>query len=264
MPPNYDLAAPGTISDRTVPPGRPAARTNPGGRVTGGRAEAGLCIRPYTSAVPHPDPLPAGVALLIPVKAFSEAKSRLADVLDPTQRARLAREMATIVVRAAAGMPVYVVCDDRTVAAWAAGAGAEVLWRPGRGLNPAVSEGVAALRERGFRRAVVAHSDLPLAERLDRIGAFDGVTIVPDRRDDGTNAIAVPTDAGFRFAYGPGSFRRHGAEARRLGLTLRVVRHARLGLDVDLPGDLAEARASVGDLARPEPGHPGTGPAPSA
>ena len=221
-------------------------------------------LRPYTSAVPHPPSPPAGVALLIPVKAFSEAKSRLAEVLDPAQRARLAREMATIVVHAAAGMPVYVVCDDRTVATWATEVGAEVLWRPGRGLNPAVSEGVSALRDRGFRRAVVAHSDLPLAERLDHIGAFDGVTIVPDRRDDGTNAITVPTDVGFRFAYGPGSFRRHGAEARRLGLALRVVRHARLGLDVDLPGDLAEARASVGDLAGPDAGPPSTGPTPSA
>ena len=36
-----------------------------------------------------------------------------------------------------------------------------------------------------------------------------------------------PTDVDFRFAYGPGSFRRHAAEARRLGLGLRVVRDRR-------------------------------------
>ena len=41
--------------------------------------------------------------------------------------------------------------------------------------------------------------------------------------------------AGFQFSYGPGSFRRHGAEARRLGLSLRVVREPTLGWDVDLP-----------------------------
>lgn len=203
---------------------------------------------------PTADPF-AGVALLVPVKAFSEAKSRLAPVLDPGQRAVLARRMATIVVRAAGTMAVHVVCEDRDVAAWAEEMGATVLWRPGRGLNQAVSAGVEALRDAGFHQVVVVHSDLPLAEGLDRLGAFSGVTIVPDRRDDGTNAIAVPTGAGFCFAYGLGSFRRHAAEARRLGLELRVLRHPRLSLDVDLPADLSEALASF-DSPAGEPGGP--------
>ena len=48
----------------------------------------------------------------------------------------------------------------------------------------------------------------------------------------------VPSGGGFTFAYGPGSFQRHGAEARRLGLGLRVVREPLLGHDVDVPADL--------------------------
>jgi 2-phospho-L-lactate/phosphoenolpyruvate guanylyltransferase len=48
----------------------------------------------------------------------------------------------------------------------------------------------------------------------------------------------VPVDVPFRFAYGPGSFRRHAAEARRLGLGFRVVRDADLAFDVDVPDDL--------------------------
>ncbi len=36
---------------------------------------------------------------------------------------------------------------------------------------------------------------------------------MPDRHDDGTNVIALPAALGFRFAYGPGSFRHHVAEA---------------------------------------------------
>ena len=47
-----------------------------------------------------------------------------------------------------------------------------------------------------------------------------------------------PVDAPFRFAYGTGSFRRHAAEARRLGLGLRVVRDRDLAFDVDVPDDL--------------------------
>jgi 2-phospho-L-lactate guanylyltransferase (CobY/MobA/RfbA family) len=69
------------------------------------------------------------------------------------------------------------------------------------------------------------------------------VTIVPDRRDDGTNVLALPVGSGFRFAYGPGSSRRHAAEARRVGLPVRVVREPRRGWDVDVPDDLAYAAA---------------------
>ena len=48
------------------------------------------------------------------------------------------------------------------------------------------------------------------------------MTLVPDRRDDGTNVGAcIPARAGFRFHYGPVSSPAHRAEARRLGL-LRV------------------------------------------
>ncbi|MEZ5232594.1 MAG: 2-phospho-L-lactate guanylyltransferase [Acidimicrobiales bacterium] len=187
-----------------------------------------------------PSPSSPGVAVLVPVKSFTAAKARLAPALTAAQRAALARRMAGAVVAAAAPLPCFVVCDDDDVATWATAAGAGVLWCPGRGLNQAVGDGVAALADRGFARVVVAHSDLPLARGFARVVGFGGVTVVPDRRDDGTNVLAVPTRAGFGFAYGVGSFRRHAAEARRLALGFRVVRDPLLGFDIDLPGDLAE------------------------
>lgn len=178
------------------------------------------------------------VAVLVPVKSFAVAKRRLATVLPPVTRARLARSMAERVLAAAAPLPVAVVCDDPEVAAWAAQHGAAVVWAPGLGLNGAVEAGVGALGRQGHRRVIVAHGDLPLATSLAWLAAFPGMTLVPDYRDDGTNVVCVPSDAGFRFAYGPGSFRRHAAKARRLGLAVRVVRDPRLGRDIDLPADL--------------------------
>lgn len=178
------------------------------------------------------------VAVLVPVKAFGEAKLRLSPALSGPEREALARRMAERVVGAAAPLPVAVVCDDPGVRTWAESVGARVLWRPGRGLNAAVQDGVAALAADGFDRVVVAHADLPLATALAWVADGTGVTLVPDRHDDGTNAACVPAAAGFRFAYGPGSFARHRAEARRLGLDLRVVRDAALGWDVDVPADL--------------------------
>ena len=184
------------------------------------------------------------VAVLVPVKDFRQAKVRLAGALAPWERAALARSMASNVVAAADSLPVYVVCDDSEVATWAEAARATVLWRPGLGLNGAVTDGVETLGRQGVGRVIVAHSDLPLALRLDWVAALPGLTLVPDRRDDGTNVACVPTDAGFGFTYGPGSFRRHGAEARRLGLGLRVVREPLLGYDVDWPADLLPVEAT--------------------
>lgn len=178
--------------------------------------------------------------VLIPVKAFHEAKVRLAPALDPRARARLARAMAATVIRAAGGLPTWIVCDDEEVAAWATDVGAEVLWRPGLGLNGAVTDGVAALAHLDVARVVVAHADLPHALDLTWAARTDDVVLVPDRHDDGTNVIALPTACDFTFTYGPGSFRRHEAGAEALGLPVRVVRDERLMWDVDVPDDLEQ------------------------
>lgn len=179
-------------------------------------------------------------AVLVPVKAFRKAKLRLAPALSPEQRRRLARTMATRVVRSAAGLPVAVVCDDDEVASWARLLGALVVWEPGRGLNGAVQEGVRRLAELGARSVVVAAGDLPLATDLHWVTEFPGITLVPDRHREGTNVISVPAASGFVFAYGPGSFSRHLAEAHRVGGPIRVVHSSPLAWDVDFPEDLAE------------------------
>lgn len=183
----------------------------------------------------------AGPVVLVPVKSFRRAKARLAPSLDPDRRAALARHMAGRVLAAAAPLPVAVVCDDDVVADWAAGRGAMVLSEPGRGLNGAVETGVATLGAAGADEVLVVHGDLPLAEGLAALARHGGVTLVPDRREDGTTVACVPPGAGFRFSYGPGSFARHCAEVDRLGLGLRVVRDPALGADVDLPSDIPTA-----------------------
>lgn len=178
-------------------------------------------------------------AALIPVKAFREAKKRLSEVLTPAERSTLARATATRVVTAAAPLPVFVVCDDEDVAAWADELGASVLWRPGHGLNPAVADGVVTLTGKGYDHIVIAHSDLALATSFDGLAFSGEITLVPDRVDDGTNVIALPAGLEFDFQYGAASFRSHVLAALRTGRPVRVVRDQRLGLDIDTPADLA-------------------------
>ena len=176
----------------------------------------------------------------MPVKAFHQAKRRLGPALEREERIRLVRAMATHVIYACAPLPVAVVCDDEAVAHWAADLGATVMWEPRKGLNGAVAAAVTRLARAGTDWVTVAHGDLPRATGLGTLAPFDGVTLVPDRRDDGTNVLRLPTTLGFRFAYGPGSFRAHRVEAMHLGVGVRVVRHPGLAYDVDLPADVSE------------------------
>ena len=180
-------------------------------------------------------------AVVIPIRSFDGGKSRLGVKLDPARRARLLQAMAENVVAAAGTMPVAVVSNAREVRSWAATLGLTVLDDPGT-LDLAAAAGLGWAAAAGFGRVVVAHADLPLATSLAPVAA-DGlrpvVTAVPCHRDDGTPVLSLPTAAaGFVFAYGPGSFRRHAAAARAAGLAFRVRRDGRLGRDVDAPEDL--------------------------
>jgi 2-phospho-L-lactate/phosphoenolpyruvate guanylyltransferase len=183
-------------------------------------------------------------AVVVPVKSFSRAKARLASVLDERARADLARSMAERVLAAAGSLPVLVACDDDEVADWARGHGAEVVWVPGTDLNGAVTAAYEVCAARGVTRVTVAHADLPRARDLSLVVGTSGIVIVPDRRDDGTNVLTVPSSIGFPFAYGPGSFRRHLDIAATMGVPVVVVRPPELTWDVDEPDDLAHPTES--------------------
>lgn len=177
-------------------------------------------------------------AVVVPVKSFTRAKARLAPVLDEAARADLARRMADRVLAAAGSLPVLVACDDDDVAAWARARGAEVAWTPDTDLNGSVTAAVEILANRGVTRATIAHADLPMARDLALVVGVRGIVAVPDRHDDGTNVMTVPTHIGFPFAYGPGSFARHRELANTMGVEFFVVRPPDLTWDVDDPADL--------------------------
>ena len=80
--------------------------------------------------------------MLVPIRSFDDAKSRLAGVLDADQRRTLVQTMAETVVKAAVDLPVVVVTDDATVAAWAEGLGVRVVAPGVAGLSPSVAAGV--------------------------------------------------------------------------------------------------------------------------
>ena len=181
------------------------------------------------------------MAVLVPVKDFRQAKVRLAGALEPPARAALARHMAANVLAAAKGLPTFVVCDDDDVANFATELGAEVLWRPGLGLNGAVADGVQALAGRPASGA--SSWPTPTYRSPSTSCGSHGWT---GSRSSPTATTTAPTSpasrrtVGFRFAYGPGSFRRHAVRRpppRPLGRASCA--NPRLGWDVDVPDDLS-------------------------
>lgn len=195
-----------------------------------------------------------GAGLVLPIRAFGVGNARLAAALELAARAELAHRMAETVLAAGADLAaVVVVSDAPDVRSWASERGLEAIGDLGS-LDAAATAGVAWCAGRGLARAVIAHADLPLA-RPGSLAPFtdaepDEVVLVASHRDAGTPVLGVPTGVGFPFAYGPGSFHRHLAAARRLGLVTRVVDDPALAFDLDLPEDLARLDGAAGFRAQ--------------
>ena len=181
------------------------------------------------------------IAVVIPIKAFEQAKDRLSSVLSTDQRILLARATALGVLESVRGVSVFVVCDNPEISQWATSQGATVVHQSQPGLNAAVQEGISAAH--GYERVMIVHSDLPLPSRLrELLGssvASNTVMIVPDRHRDGTNVLIIPSGAGFKCHYGAKSFEAHIAEATKLGLAIEIIEDDELALDIDTPDDLA-------------------------
>lgn len=187
------------------------------------------------------------MTIVVPLRAFASGKTRLAANLSVDERRRIAEACARSVLGSAgaAGSDRVVVCEDDDTEQWALTIGARVVRVAVRGLNESLAAAELS-RHCAGDTVVIAHGDLPLAERLiedltDVVTVTDEVVVVTDRHEDGTNVLVLPrrSVADWRFGYGPGSKERHLAEASRLGLRARTVTHPRLSVDLDTADDLA-------------------------
>lgn len=184
-------------------------------------------------------------AVVVPIRCFSNPLSRLADVLNRSQRVELTRRMVKRVLAASSPYPTYITTHDDEVASWACRIGVPVILVEQPGLSAAAAYSLRTLAETGIERMVIVHADLALAQTLNpAIGP--GFVIVPDYNHCGSNVICMPTDVPFGFSYGKGSFIRHIAEAERLGLPVKVVDDAKLATDIDQSEDLK--KLTVDDL----------------
>ena len=195
---------------------------------------------------------------IIPVKPFLTAKSRLAGALSPDERAALSRDFLARALDVLGEVPEVahrlVVSRDPAALTLARAHGAHTITESGApDLNRALQRATQAARASRAEAVLVLPTDLPWLAASDvramLADAPDGpsAVIAPDRHESGTNALWMRPPGLLPYAFGPGSFMRHLALAAEAGIHARICRLPGLGLDVDVPEDLALYRA--GQLA---------------
>ncbi len=183
---------------------------------------------------------------LLPVKCFDQAKGRLGPEFGSDERALVARALwadAKELCLGAGFLEWWVVSDDAEVLADAGAAGLGTVTDSGRGLNPALRDGIEVLITSGADSVTIVPCDIPLAfsgdlEDLLDTGATSDVVVVPSGDDGGTNGLYLSPPALIEPSFGPGSMQSHVRAAERLKLRCTILDLPRMALDLDTIEDV--------------------------
>lgn len=192
--------------------------------------------------------MPLNPLIVIPVKAFDAAKSRLSPALPADRRATLARRLCERTLRFfRQQLPEHdllVVTASADIAALARQHGARVLEEPHpAGLSTAARRAAAWCRRHGYPAQLLIPADIAqldeaeIRQLLAAQGEGPGVVICP-ANDGGTNALLTSPPDALPFHFGERSGEAHREAARRLGLPCRVLELRHLRFDLDTPEDL--------------------------
>jgi 2-phospho-L-lactate guanylyltransferase len=188
--------------------------------------------------------------ILLPVKAPSNAKQRLAVLLSSEERIGLTWAMLKDVGGALAGAKlvdrIVVVTGDPAVIQYALGQSWEVL-REAEQISEShsVDRASSCLLKQGAAVVLRLPGDIPLlqAEDVDSLLSVElpprAALLVPSRDGSGTNAVLRKPPDAFPSRFGPDSFRLHQQEASHAGVAVSIIYNPRIGLDIDDITDLA-------------------------
>lgn len=199
------------------------------------------------------------ICAVIPIKAFSSAKSRLGPKLDQDQRAALSRASTIRVLSAFSACAAVdrriAVVEDEETAALARNHRFEVLMRPDLwGQSAAVTAGFEAAQQQGATTVLTISADVPLTRPRDIEELLKPkapvLVMVSNLAGEGTNALRLSPAQPMRLHFGPGSLEKHRREAAGMNLPVRVLDNPRLRIDVDTPDDLDALEKSGGEGRR--------------
>ncbi len=186
------------------------------------------------------------------MKELSQAKMRLADVLDRQDRAELALAMLVDVLAACRESGCFdeiaVISNDSEVFWQVREAGAKPLAEPATlsGLNESLTFGQRYLARRvAVDELVVLPADVPMIlaadvrEVVDALAGPEPRVVLVRSRDNGTNALALRPPEAVAMHYGRNSADAHRADADANDVPVIELANERLAFDVDSPDDLA-------------------------
>jgi len=192
--------------------------------------------------------------VVLPVKRFARAKSRVVETIGPPGRAAILRAMlADVLVALDAAREV-----ERVIMVTGEGRAEKVAMERAKrsptplevlrdptdhGHSEAATLGIVRAKALGARCAALLPCDCPLLDPNELDAALSEfsegtVGVATDRHGTGTNMLVLsPADA-IGPAFGPGSCERHLDRAQRAGYEARLLNVPSLGLDLDTPDDL--------------------------
>jgi FO synthase/2-phospho-L-lactate guanylyltransferase len=182
--------------------------------------------------------------LAVPVRRLDDAKTRLAPILTPPERAELMLAMLRDALAASTDQPgweTWVVSTDRRVLDAAEASGATTVHESGGTLLAAVRQVEELAVREGADALAVLLADLPwvTADSLSRGLRVDApVAAVRAASDGGTNLLVRRPPGAIRARFGRESFAKHRWAAQRARIPFATVGSDELAFDLDDPGDL--------------------------
>jgi 2-phospho-L-lactate guanylyltransferase len=191
--------------------------------------------------------------ILVPVKDLTNAKQRLAPVLDQSSRTELARAMLRDVLEAVSGYEVSLVTSDPFALEVASSYAFGVI-RDESNISEthAIEIATHVCESRGIQSTLVIPADIPLIAPAEIRAIYEssparGSVLVPARDKRGTNAVLRRPAALFPLRFGNDSFLPHLAAAVATNESCLVLTLEGIALDIDTPDDLAQLAWAAGE-----------------
>jgi 2-phospho-L-lactate/phosphoenolpyruvate guanylyltransferase len=191
--------------------------------------------------------------ILVPVKDLTNAKQRLAPVLEQSSRTELAHAMLRDVLEALSGYEVSLVTRDEFAVELARSHGFGVI-RDESNVSEthAIEKATGVCEARGIQSTLVIPADIPLIQPAEIRAIYEssparGSVLVPARDKRGTNAVLRRPAALFPLQFGNDSFMPHLAAAIATDQSCLVLSLEGIALDIDTLDDLSQLAFAAGE-----------------
>ncbi|QUS57589.1 2-phospho-L-lactate guanylyltransferase [Pseudovibrio brasiliensis] len=192
--------------------------------------------------------------VVVPVKDFAKAKSRLGPHLDAVERATVAANLFTQTLhflqdaqkQCSITFDIAVVTSSLEIASTVNECPVHLILEGQEdGLNSALTTAALWAKAHGYETLCVLPADIaaPDFDEFERLLSMSGSPrslVLCPAHDYGTNVlIATPPDA-VTFTYGKASFQKHQAQAAERGLDCVIAPSSSFSKDIDYMEDLAD------------------------